>query len=177
MSAKAGESYAYQKDHDESSRRGRGGMTVEYRAWSCMLTRCYQPNFVHYGNYGGRGITVCAEWRASYAAFLAHVGRRPSPEHSLDRIDSRGNYEPGNCRWATRKEQARNTRRNRLVTIAGETLPIAAWAERYGVPRARISARLRAGWADEPAVLRPAGPQVRHAFNKNLAGAAGQGSR
>ncbi len=75
-----------------------------------MKRRCFNPKVREFRNYGGRGITVCGEWRESYAAFLDHVGRRPSPKHSLDRIDNEGDYEPGNVRWATALEQRHNCR-------------------------------------------------------------------
>jgi hypothetical protein len=74
-----------------------------------MLTRCRNPRNARYKDYGGRGITVCEAWR-SFEAFLADMGRRPSPAHSLDRRENDGNYEPGNCRWATPEEQANNRR-------------------------------------------------------------------
>lgn len=87
--------------------------TAEYRAWALMLRRCNNPNSHEFKYYGGRGITVCAEWLNSYEAFLAHLGRRPSPQHSVDRFpDNNGNYEPGNVRWATRHQQSLNQRRN-----------------------------------------------------------------
>lgn len=84
--------------------------TPEFRAWSSMLSRCHRPANQNYAHYGGRGIKVCAEWSASFEAFYEHIGPRPSTAHSLDRIDVDGNYEPGNVRWATIKEQRHNRR-------------------------------------------------------------------
>jgi len=83
----------------------------EYKTWCGMRDRCNRPNHVAYKNYGGRGVKVCAEWEASFEAFLAHIGPKPTPAHTVDRIDVDGNYEPGNVRWATRKEQAANKRK------------------------------------------------------------------
>lgn len=94
-----------------------GQWTPEYRAWVNMNSRCFIPSTTRFENWGGRGITVCPEWRESYPAFLACVGRKPTPEHSLDRYpDVNGNYEPGNVRWATPSEQARNTRKAALCS-------------------------------------------------------------
>lgn len=84
----------------------------EYESWAGMNKRCHNPNNHAYANYGGRGIEVCPEWRDSFEAFLDHVGMKPSPKHSIDRINNDGNYEPGNVRWATAKQQANNRRTN-----------------------------------------------------------------
>jgi hypothetical protein len=87
----------------------------EYQTWVHMIGRCENPNIERYPRYGGRGIKVCRRWRTSFTNFLADMGRRPSSVHSIDRINNDGNYEPGNCRWATRVEQANNKSNSRRV--------------------------------------------------------------
>lgn len=89
----------------------RSGKRPEYNVWLAMRDRCSNPDNKDYRHYGGRGIKVCEAWDSSYAAFIADMGYRPTPKHTIDRIEVNGGYEPGNCRWATWSEQRRNTRR------------------------------------------------------------------
>jgi hypothetical protein len=93
------------------------GITPEYRAWSALKNRCYNKSNKDFRKYGGRGISVCQRWADSFMAFFEDMGPRPSKRHSIDRINNDGNYEPGNCRWATPKEQVNNRRcsRRRIV--------------------------------------------------------------
>lgn len=129
--------------------------TSEYKIWKDIIKRCENPNFHQFKDYGGRGISVSPVWRNNFPLFLSYVGLRPSPEMTLDRIDNNGNYEPGNVHWATRVAQARNFRRNRLLTIDGVTLSLVEWAEIAKVPYARIKSRLNYGWEDKEAVFFP----------------------
>lgn len=124
----------------------------EYTAWKGIVRRCTNPRFPGYRNYGARGITVCDEWRDDFPAFLAHVGPRPSPKHSIDRIDNAKGYEPGNVRWATQTEQMLNTRNNHRITAFGETLTISEWSQRTGVLATTIYRRVMRGLPAEEAV-------------------------
>lgn len=117
-------------------------LTPEYRSWQAMKRRCYNKNVHSYPHYGGRGITVCERWRTSFAVFLSDVGVRPFVGAELGRINNNGNYEPGNVRWESRKQQTRNTRRSKFITFQGETRTVTEWAERAGMPIARLQARL-----------------------------------
>jgi hypothetical protein len=140
-------------------RHGQAGQrpSPEWNAWQGMKGRCYCPNTTQFSRYGGRGITVCDRWRDDFGAFLADMGPKPTPAHELDRIDSDGNYEPNNCRWATRTQQSRNTARNRFIEFLGERLCVAEWAERLGVPYERLLGRLERGWPIEQALMAPFG--------------------
>lgn len=135
----------------------RGPLAPLFAIWNSMIRRCHTPSSGGYRDYGGRGIEVCDEWRGDFLAFARAVGDRPSPLHSLDRIDNSKGYAPGNVRWATPTEQSRNTRRNRALTVRGETMCLAAWAERVGLRRMTISNRIKSGWSVEDSVLTPLG--------------------
>jgi hypothetical protein len=132
-----------------------GTGTAEYSAWLAMRQRCFYPKSAHFARYGGRGITVCARWKDSFENFLADMGKKPSPQHSLDRVDNAGNYEPQNCRWATKKEQSCNTSANVFLTHNGETLTISQWTEKLGFNQNVIAYRLKHGWSVEKALDTP----------------------
>lgn len=132
-----------------------GRITPEYRIWASAIQRCTNPLASNFRHYGNRGITICPRWRASFVDFLADMGPRPSARHSLDRIDSNGHYEPGNCRWATPRTQQRNRRNTRWLTVRGERDSLAAWAERFSITVSRIHQRLKLGWSEEEAVVTP----------------------
>lgn len=127
-----------------------GKEAPEWRLWHSIKRRC-----ADHPDYAGRGIRMCDEWQRSYEAFLKSVGRRPSAEYSLDRIDVFGHYEPGNVRWATKKEQARNRRTNLFITANGERRTLAEWAERTGLKNTTIRSRIRKGWMPEAALGTP----------------------
>jgi hypothetical protein len=135
-----------------------GRRRPEYTVWVLMRQRCEKPNVPHYAEWGGRGITVCERW-ADFGAFFADMGERPTPKHTLERIDNDGPYAPENCRWATRREQANNTRRNHHVTLDDRTRTTSQWARETGIPVATLHARLhRLGWAVEKALTTPVRP-------------------
>lgn len=127
----------------------------EYVSWKAMLDRCYRRTDRCFSRYGGRGITVCDRWRNSFAAFLGDMGARP-PGTSIDRINNDGNYEPGNCRWATAAQQKRNTSTVRLVAFKGETRPLIEWCERLGLNYQTAYYRLKQGWTPHDALSSPA---------------------
>jgi hypothetical protein len=126
-----------------------GRVTAEYRAWLNMRERCAGPGSRHYYLYGARGITICTRWldgadgARGFECFLADMGPKPGPKHSLDRINGCGNYEPGNCRWATPHEQANNLRTNLLITVDGQTRTAAEWSRAIGVSRSSVYQAVR----------------------------------
>jgi hypothetical protein len=117
----------------------------EYNIWAGIKQRCCNPSSELFARYGARGITICDRWRESFEAFYADMGPRPTPQHTIERKNNDGNYEPGNCIWATMKVQERNRRNNRLLTHEGITATIAEWSERTGIAYATIYSRLRKG--------------------------------
>lgn len=130
----------------------RGIISMEYRAWQGMRTRCSNPNEDAYPRYGGRGIKVCERWNASFEAFLADIGPKPSAKHSLGRVDNDGNYEPGNVRWETPFQQGGNNSRNRNFTIDGRTMCLAAWVRERGMVLNTVHRRLKRGQGIEQAL-------------------------
>lgn len=133
-----------------SLRMRRHGMTKtpEWLAWRNMNARCYAPHNVSFHRYGGRGITVVPAWH-KFEAFFADMGLRPSPKHSVERIDNDGPYGPENCRWATVGEQASNRRNNRYLIHNGERLTQSELARRLGLSVQVVHLRLKAGWTVE----------------------------
>lgn len=131
-----------------------GVVSPEYVVWACMKRRCLDDRLPAFRNYGGRGIQVCERW-ADFRNFYADMGPKPSPRHSIDRIDNDGNYEPGNCRWATRGEQCNNRRGNRRITVGDRTMTIAQWSRATGLPPGTLVRRLDLGWSHERAVTAP----------------------
>lgn len=127
----------------KSRTHGMAGKPI-YKIWTGMWNRCTNPNEKCYARYGARGVTVCERWQ-SFENFYADMGDRPKGTQ-IDRIKNEKGYEPGNCRWATCKQNQRNRGNNHRLTHNGKTLCIAEWAEELGIPYGRISNRLQKGW-------------------------------
>ena len=139
------------KNNPNYKHGGKG--TRLYRIWKEMKTRCYNKKRAGYKNYGGRGIRVCEEWRNSFVVFYddmskayrASIKKFGERNISIDRINNNGNYEPTNCRWATREEQMFNSRNARPITFLGQTLSMSAWAKKYNIPITTFWEQLRLG--------------------------------
>ena len=125
-----------------------------YYSWFQMRTRCLNKDNPAYSRYGGRGISVHPRWINSFETFISDMGEKPEGM-TIDRIDNDGNYEPGNCRWATRAQQARNTRKTVKITINNETKSLSEWAIEFGVGRKMVAHRLCLGWTPLTALLIP----------------------
>lgn len=129
--------------------------TKEFKIWQGIISRCTLPSATGYKNYGARGITVCERWLHSYENFIQDMGPRPSPEHSVERVDNNGDYTPENCRWATQKEQVYNSRKAVLLTVNGVTAVQSDWARAAGIRQSVLGRRLRSGWSLEKAITTP----------------------
>lgn len=131
--------------------QGRSSKT--YQSWEAMINRCSNSNNKYWDNYGGKGISVCDRWK-NFQNFLDDMGLKPD-NLTLDRIDNSKGYSKENCRWATRTQQNRNKKNNKLITFDGICQPISAWAEQKGLPDYVLRSRIRRGWNLEKALLTP----------------------
>ncbi len=132
------------------------GHLDEYVIWCGIKQRCFNPKCKEYRLYGARGIILCDAWKHDFKAFYEYIGPRPTKHHSIDRIDSNGNYEPGNVRWATHLEQANNVRSNTILTCRGESKTMAEWARSLGIAYDMLCQRVcKLGWSHEKAILTP----------------------
>lgn len=142
-----------------------GARAPEYGIYRTMLSRCFNPKVERYPEYGGRGIMVCDEWRGDggYERFLAHVGRRPTTDHSIDRIDPDGHYEPGNVRWAVKEVQANNKRNSVRVSAYGREMTMREASDFSGIGRTTLAHRLKLGMSPEEAMTAPikTGPNAK----------------
>lgn len=141
--------------HGEANNKN-GTRSKLYVTWCHMIERCYNPHSERYESYGGRGITVCAEWKSDFSSFRDWaLANGYDKRLTLDRIDNNGNYEPTNCKWSTQKEQCNNRRSNRLLTYKGETKTMTQWAESIGMNVGTFKYRLRLGWSVKDAIETP----------------------
>lgn len=141
----------------------------EYAAWENMKRRCYYPKHNRFDHYGGRGIIVCERWKYSFVNFLSDMGMRPSPKHSLDRIDVNKNYEPQNCKWSTAVEQANNKTTTRYLTINEQTKSITEWANIYKIKPLIVLKRIGRGWPLDERLFKITGKHtlIKHLTNEN----------
>jgi hypothetical protein len=133
-----------------------------YFVWHSMMRRCYNPQHQHFTSYGGRGIKVCKRWH-DIRAFIVDMDSSYTPGLSLDRINNNRGYTLKNCRWATRTEQGRNKRSNRVITIGEVSQPLSAWREHYNISKGAIQKRVRRGLTIEAALSTP----VDHRFRRS----------
>lgn len=133
-----------------------GNRTKAYNVWAGMIQRCTNTKKPNYSRYGGRNIAVCERWLHSFENFYADMGDPPTPQHSIDRIDNDGNYEPGNCRWATQKMQCRNRHGNKILSHDGRDLCVADWVDIIGINKNTLFQRLYCGWSIKRALTTPA---------------------
>ena len=128
--------------------------TREYKIWAGIKDRCLNPKCSNYHNYGGRGITICEEWKNNPARFVSDMGKCPDG-YSIERIDNERGYSKENCRWATILEQHQNTRRNIHITFNQETRTLTDWAMHLGVRKQTLSMRIQSGWPYEKVLATP----------------------
>lgn len=130
--------------------------TKLYHTWWNMKARCFDPNNKKFDCYGGRGIVVCDEWKDSFENFMLwSISNGYSDELTIDRIDVNGNYEPSNCRWVAWKEQCRNKRNNKIITIDGEAKCLQDWCNQVGISPSTVEGRWKRGWDDKKAIFEP----------------------
>jgi hypothetical protein len=134
-----------------------------YGSWENMKARCYQPSNPRFHRYGGRGIEVCPEWFLHFIVFALDMGPKPSPQHSLERIDNDGNYEPANCRWATVSEQSLNKAGTTEVEHCGIRMAVSEWADFTGLKQGTIHSRIfLLGWPVSRALTTPSRPKAKN---------------
>lgn len=129
--------------------------TSEYRSWISMKERCLKPQSASYLRYGAVGITVCDKWLHSYETFLSDMGRKPTPQHTIDRVDGSKGYSPENCKWSTKREQAQNRSSTINLTFGDVTLPVVEWARKLGLHKSTILVRIQNGWTLEDTLTTP----------------------
>lgn len=137
--------------------------TSEYNSWAHLISRCENKNNARYADYGGRGIKACSRWRESFENFLADMGEKPSPkrDYTIERENNDGNYEPGNCIWVLRDAQARNTRKNVRIVVAGKSICLSELAQQCGVRYSSVEFQSRKGMTGDQIVAHYASGKSR----------------
>jgi hypothetical protein len=152
------------KEHPNRLTHG-GRNSYEYGIWCGMISRCGRKTYLRYADYGGRGISVCPRWKGlqGFENFLKDMGNRPTKDHSIERRNNDGNYEPSNCIWATRDDQGKNKRNNVVPTFRGVTKIVAEWSRETGIKEGTICYRIRKGWSAEDILTIPVGQRTGNA--------------
>jgi hypothetical protein len=137
-----------------------GKRIPEYKVWCGIIQRCTNQNYPKWKDYGGRGITICERWR-DFPNFYKDIGPRPTPKHTVERINNEKGYEPGNVEWATKLVQGNNKRNNRLITFQGKTLTVSQWSRELNLPYFTLMYRIKNGWTAEETLTTPVRPITR----------------
>lgn len=126
----------------------------EFKTWTAMFKRCYNPKEISYKNYGGRGIKICKRWsgKNGFNNFYQDMGKKPSPKHTIDRLDNNKNYCKANCKWSTMREQSFNRRNSVFITFNGRTQCLSEWAIEMNIPYATLASRISKNWTLEKAL-------------------------
>jgi hypothetical protein len=138
--------------------------TPEYKTLENIKSRCLNKNNRQYKDYGGRGILICPRWLESYRYFCEDMGKKPSPQHSIERLENDKGYYKENCKWATRVEQNRNRRNNTNLELNGKIKTLQEWSEEYNINRATLKSRLKSGLSLQDALNTP----VQIKFSRKL---------
>jgi hypothetical protein len=134
----------YNKEASKKANTTHGlSYSTEYTSWQSMIERCTNPNHKQYHDYGGKGITICEEWRHSFGTFFKDMGAKPSKQYTIERKNNFGNYTKDNCKWATRAEQLRNYSRNRWIEHDGERMILDSWARKLNTKYQTLSSFLK----------------------------------
>lgn len=134
----------------------------EYHSWENIIQRCTNPKNTYYSRYGGRGIKICDRWRNSFDAFLEDMGRAPTKNHTVGRLDNEGDYEPGNCEWQTRKVQQNNRSNTHYIEVDGKQVSRGELAESMGLTISQLVTRMKHNWTAEEMKSTPVKPHWRH---------------
>lgn len=157
-------------NHECRKRNCQHGMvlTPEYTAWRQMKQRCYNIKDKAYKYYGARGISVCEKWKNDFKEFCKDMGLKPNPEYQIERIDNNGNYEPSNCKWATRKEECRNRRSNVILEFNNQKKTLVEWSEIYNISYLVLYKRIfESKWSVEKALTTPVAKRKQNAVERN----------